>query len=242
MPGRSPVEEIVLDPDFVLTPTFVLSMWAGGMAAGTAAVAWWRIVGSGFFWTLSGATLLVGAWTYQAGPAALVAIGAVIVAGLTPRRPVVSAAFYALAAGGFVTQAAAEGGWILAIAGAVALGGVTDEMLLGHWYLVNPQMPRWALKSLDVAGASGLALDAAVLFAAGASVSSGVVAWAFLALSGMSILLMVAVWFALKEPSYTGVMAATGLSYLAVLTSLGAVVAGRSLVGDATNLLASLPL
>ena len=242
MPGCPPVEEIVLDPDFVLTPALVLSMWAAGMAAGTAAVAWWRIVGPGFFWTMSGATLLVGAWTFRAGPAAVIGIVAVIVAGLSARRPVVAAIAYAAAAAGFVTQAASEGGWVLAIVGAVALGGVTDEMLLGHWYLVNPQMPRWALKSLDATGALGLAIDAALLFIAGASLGSGVVAWAFLALSGMSVLLMVAVWFALNEPSYTGVMAATGLSYLAVLTSLGAVVAGRSLVGDAGNLLASLPL
>jgi len=44
-----------------------------------------------------------------------------------------------------------------------------------------------------------------------------------LGLAGVSCLLMVAVWFALNYPSYPGVMAATGLSYLAVLTSLGAV-------------------
>jgi hypothetical protein len=42
--------------------------------------------------------------------------------------------------------------------------------------------------------------------------------------------LMVGVWFSLRVPSYTGVMAATGLSYLATLTALGAVVIGRAVI------------
>jgi hypothetical protein len=41
---------------------------------------------------------------------------------------------------------------------------------------------------------------------------------------------MVMVYSALGERGYAGVMAATGLSYLAVLTSTGAVVLGRLLV------------
>jgi hypothetical protein len=46
----------------------------------------------------------------------------------------------------------------------------------------------------------------------------------------MTGLLVTGVWFSLKEPSYSGVMAATGLSYLGVLTAFGVVVAGRLLV------------
>ncbi len=57
-----------------------------------------------------------------------------------------------------------------------------------------------------------------------------VIGWAFVALALMSTLLAVAVWFALREPSYAGVMAATGLSYLAVLTVFGTVVTGRVLL------------
>ena len=53
---------------------------------------------------------------------------------------------------------------------------------------------------------------------------------ALVALSVMTGLLVVAVWFSLKEPSYSGVMAATGLSYLGVLTTFGVVVVGRLLV------------
>lgn len=242
MPVRSLGEEIVFDPDFVLTPSLVLAMWAAGMAMGTAAVAWWRIVGPGFFWTLSGATLLVGAWTTTTGPGPVAAVVLLVVGSVAGGRSRSAALAYGAAGIGFLAQAIDEGGALLAVTGTLALGGVTCEMLLGHWYLVNPQMPRWALRSLDVAGGVGLALDATVLLLVGLTVASGVVAWAFIGLSVMSVLLMVGVWFSLNEPSYTGVMAATGLSYLAVLTSLGAVVAGRSLVGASENLLASLSL
>jgi hypothetical protein len=41
----------------------------------------------------------------------------------------------------------------------------------------------------------------------------------------------VAVLLSIRVPSYTGVMAATGLSYLAVLTSLGSVLLGRAVIG-----------
>ena len=44
---------------------------------------------------------------------------------------------------------------------------------------------------------------------------------------------MVGVIGALKWPAYSGVMAATGLSYLALLTTLGAVFLGRALVAGA---------
>lgn len=63
-------------------------------------------------------------------------------------------------------------------------------------------------------GGDGLAADA-------------VFGWAYVALAVMTGLLMLGVWFSLKEPKYTGVMAATGLSYLGVLTAVGALVVGR---------------
>jgi hypothetical protein len=58
----------------------------------------------------------------------------------------------------------------------------------------------------------------------------GVMIGAMVAVSAMSALLIAAVWFSLKEQAYSGVMAATGLSYLGVLTVFGVVVIGRLLV------------
>jgi hypothetical protein len=53
---------------------------------------------------------------------------------------------------------------------------------------------------------------------------------AFWVLMSTSVVLMGAVIASLRYPEYSGVMAATGLSYLAVLTSLGGVFLGRALV------------
>ncbi len=49
-------------------------------------------------------------------------------------------------------------------------------------------------------------------------------------LAVMTALPVVAVWFSLREPTYSGVMAATGLPYLGVLTAFGVVVVGGLLV------------
>ena len=81
-------------------------------------------------------------------------------------------------------------------------------------------------------GIGGLLIDLGVGLTLGAMTAgaSFVLTWTWLGLGGMSVLLMVGVWFSLKEKGYEGVMAATGLSYLAVLTSLGAVALGRLLL------------
>ena len=73
----------------------------------------------------------------------------------------------AASAGVLVSSAALAGDALLAISGAVALGAVTDEMLLGHWYLVDPRLPRWALRTLAVVGLAAVAIDGALLLARG---------------------------------------------------------------------------
>jgi len=52
----------------------------------------------------------------------------------------------------------------------------------------------------------------------------------FVVMAVATVVLMAAVVGALREEGYSGVMAATGLSYLALLTAIGAVVVGRLLV------------
>jgi hypothetical protein len=100
-------------------------------------------------------------------------------------------------------------------------------MMLGHWYLVDPRLPRSALRNLAVAGIAGLVAEAGLQVGLDIDFSGGALGFWILAIT--SIVLMVAVIAAIRYPAYSGVMAATGLSYLALLTTLGAVFVGRAM-------------
>ncbi len=196
-----------------------------------AYVAFARVVGPGFVWLTASTAGLIG----LAGvfvPGAFWARGGLVllVVGLIwAREGHIAAPALLLAAVAYLIQAASLGGWLPSVSAAVALGGVTGEMMLGHWYLVDPRLPRWTLRSLAVAGLAGLAADGVVLSVFGSFPEGGptLVFWVLLV---ASMVLMAAVLGALRYPAYSGVMAATGLSYLAVLTTLGAVFMGRALV------------
>jgi hypothetical protein len=211
-------------------PAFILVAWSAGLALVSGLVALARLVGPGFTWVAGSVAALVGlggafgedTWWVRLG-LLLVALGLI-----TARNRQLSGLFQVAAGIALAIQAIRVGGWAPALSATIALGGVTGEMLLGHWYLVDPRLPRWALKSLAVSGIIGLVLDSLVLAVAG--LPSGGATIAFWVLMATSVILMAAVFAALRYPAYAGVMAATGLSYLAVLTSLGAVFLGRVLV------------
>ena len=215
-----------------VSPALVLSMWSAGLAAASGVVARWRVVGPGFVWLVGGVTLLLGvpAALTSGRPLAWAGVGATTLLIASARRWALAVGAGVLAAVCFGVVAGLEGPVVGALSGALFLGAVTSEMMLGHWYLVDPRMPRWALRRLAWAGAVAAVGDFLVL------IVLGVFPWAtgdtaagigFVALAFTSALLMLAVIGALREEGYSGVMAATGLSYLALLTSIGAVVIGR---------------
>jgi len=217
-----------------VNPALVLSLWTGGTAACGAVVAWWRIVGPGYSWLTGAVVAVLGVGAGAAGSGRLAYVGAVLaIAGaLMGRRPPLAAAFFAGSAVALGLAAGADSPWVPVLSGMAFLGGVTATMMLGHWYLVDPRLPRSALERLDVVAGAGLLIDFIYLVLNGALdwvPADAIFGWAFVALTLMTFLLLVAVWYSLQEPSYTGVMAATGLSYLAVLTSFGVVVLGRLL-------------
>ena len=110
-------------------------------------------------------------------------------------------------------------GWLTTLAGAAALGGITSTMLLGHWFLVDPTLPRWAVRRLDLLAGAGLALSLVAGWLNGAApYEGGALGWTLAGLAVMSAALVAGAWFALGETGYSGVMAATGLSYLGVVT------------------------
>lgn len=215
----------------IADPRFILLAWAGGLALVSGFVSLARIVGPGFIWLTAGSAGLLGLAGAFAEEAWLARVALVfVVVGLIWARTGPFAGLALVLAGiGFVAQAAVLGGGLVALTAGLALGGVTGEMLLGHWYLIDPRLPRWALRALAVTGIVGLAFDALLLAFLG-GLPGGGAAVAFWVLLATSIVLMAGVIGALRYPAYSGVMAATGLSYLAVLTTLGAVFLGRALV------------
>ena len=225
-----------------VSPSIVLAMWTGGMAGGGAIVAWWRVVGPGFTW-LTGAVVAlfgIGVAVFAGEPTGFVGVALAVGAMIVARNQRLAAAFFAAAAivlfiAALGTASDLGGSFFPTLTGTVFLGAITAEMMLGHWYLVDPRLPRWALQRLDLLAGAGLLGDflwAVVNGALDWVPTDAVLGWAFIALALFSFLLVVAVWYALQEPNYTGVMAATGLSYLAVLTSFGVVVLGRILVSE----------
>lgn len=215
----------------IADPRLVLLAWAAGLGLIAGYTSFTRVVGPGFTWLAAGTAALIGmAGAFGEGATwARVGMLGLVVGALAARRRTTSG--LALAAGGvaFLIEGAGMASLLPVLTAAVALGGVTGEMGLGHWYLIDPRLPRWALKTLAVIGIVGLVADGILLATAGGFPGGGATV-AFWLLLTTSVALMIAVLATLRYPAYSGVMAATGLSYLAVLTTLGAVFLGRALV------------
>jgi hypothetical protein len=151
----------------------------------------------------------------------------------------------ALGAVGLVIAAGADGGPAgLAIArtlvGAVFLGAVTDAMLLGHWYLVQPGLGRGLLNELVRLVAVIWPFEVAVLLWPTGMIQvlngqvndsyGGLLGWFWLACAVSTIVLLFVTRAALKERYYSAVMAATGLLYLAILTAFGTDLVARAVL------------
>ncbi len=125
--------------------------------------------------------------------------------------------------------------------GAFFLGAVSDAMLLGHWYLVQPGLGREPIRELVKAVAALWPVELIVYLVPIGMVSvldgsvddgyGGLMGWMWVVASITTIGLVIATWFALKERSYSAVMAATGLLYLAILTGFGMDLLPRALLG-----------
>lgn len=214
-------------------PLLLLSMWAAGLALTAAAVAWWDIVGRGYLWLTGATAAVIGLATAFDSPAGVTAVVLTAAGIALAGRRVASVAVFAGAGAAFLVVAAGFDGWPAAIAGSVALGGITGEMLLGHWFLIDPQLPRWALRRLDIAGGLGVLAEIVVAATRGTlRPPTDLFGFAYLALAITSVLLAVGVWYSLREKGYEGVMAATGLSYLATLTVLAVAFLGRAPVEE----------
>ncbi len=126
------------------------------------------------------------------------------------------------------------------LAGAAFLGAVSDAMLLGHWYLVQPGLGREPLLELNRWLAIAWPIEVgALLWPTGMlSVLSGSVddgwngtlGWFWVACAVTTLALTVVTSKALEEKSYSAVMAATGLLYLAILMAFGTDLVARAVL------------
>jgi hypothetical protein len=126
------------------------------------------------------------------------------------------------------------------LVGAAFLGAISDGMLLGHWYLVQPGLARRPL--LEMVRWTGLVWPAEVvlLLVPTGMVSvlngtiddgyNGMLGWFWVACAVTTIGLVVVTRAALRERYYSAVMAATGLLYLAILTAFGTDLVARALL------------
>jgi hypothetical protein len=146
---------------------------------------------------------------------------------------------------GLVFAGANAGGpHVLAIArtlvGAAFLGAVSDAMLLGHWYLVQPGLGRQPLLELVKWTAWVWPVEVALLLWPPGMIRAltgkiddgwdGTLAWFWVACAITTIVLTFVTRAALKERAYSAVMAATGLLYLAILTAFGTDLVARAIL------------
>ena len=126
------------------------------------------------------------------------------------------------------------------VAGALFLGAVTDAMLLGHWYLVQPGLARGPLLELVRWTAALWPLEVAAMLVPTGMVSvlsgsiddgyGGILGWFWVACAVATIALVGVTRAALRERYYSAVMAATGLLYLAILTAFGTDLVARAVL------------
>ncbi len=126
------------------------------------------------------------------------------------------------------------------LVGAAFLGAITDAMLLGHWYLVQPGLPRRVLNEMVTAIAwlwpaevVALLLPTGMIAVFTGEVDDGwggLLGWIWAACAVTTIVLIFVTRAALRERSYSAVMAATGLLYLAILTAFGTDIIARAVL------------
>jgi hypothetical protein len=146
---------------------------------------------------------------------------------------------------GLLVAASADGGphelaIVRTLIGAAFLGAVTDAMLLGHWYLVQPGLGRGLLNEMVLLVAAIWPFEvAALLWPTGmfqvldghiSDGYGGLLGWFWVACAITTIVLCGVTRAALKERYYSAVMAATGLLYLAILTAFGTDLVARAVL------------
>ena len=102
------------------------------------------------------------------------------------------------------------------------VSGIFSLMMIGHWFLVDPTITRIGMKniarsSMLIAGLLCLIITTGLISLEITTLYKNIIVGLYIS----SFILSLGSLKSLNETSYTGVMAATGLSYLSLLVSLG---------------------
>jgi hypothetical protein len=126
------------------------------------------------------------------------------------------------------------------LTGAAFLGAVSNSMLLGHWYLVQPGLSRQPIHTLVnwtgllwVPELVFLLIPTGMFSVLNGTIDdnyNGLLGWFWVACVIATIILVYVTKLALRERQYSAVMAATGLMYLAILTGFGMDLVARILL------------
>ena len=222
---------------------------------------WWTTrrheIGAGYGWLLRGSFLVLAAGAAAAGFATTVvpvremsAIVVAVVSLVTLRRknPAWDLVAPLFGVVGLVAAAvdAANGTADTALSlarvlvGAAFLGAVSDAMLLGHWYLVQPGLLRGILGEVVTALRWITPFEIVVMLLPTGMFSvfsgaiddgwGGMLGWFWIACAVTTVVLTEVTRAAMKERSYSAVMAATGLLYLSILTAFGTDLVARAVL------------
>lgn len=214
-------------------------------------------MGAGYGWLMRSTFLLLAAGAAAAGfysDAIIVrevaAIGCALAALLTLKRKNAQWDLLAPAVGivgviaGAIDAANGAGGitvnLLRVLVGTAFLGAVSDAMLLGHWYLVQPGLPRSILSELVTALRWITPFEIVVMLLPTGMFSvfsgsvddgwGGMLGWFWIACAISTVILTEVTRAALREKFYSAVMAATGLLYLAILTAFGTDLVARAVL------------
>ncbi len=103
------------------------------------------------------------------------------------------------------------------------ISGVFSLMMIGHWFLVDPTISKEGMKKIAiVTSVQPLLIIPLVYFNYLNDDISYIYKLVIMFLYLSTAILSFASYKSLNEKSYTGVMAATGLSYLSLIVSIGA--------------------
>ena len=126
------------------------------------------------------------------------------------------------------------------LVGAAFIGAISDAMLLGHWYLTQPGLPRKLLNEMVTALMWLWPIEVAVMLIPPGMLGvlsgsiddgwGGMLGWMWLACTITTIVLIFVTRAALRERYYSAVMAATGFMYLAILTGFGMDIVARAVL------------